>query len=71
MEIYVVEWRAPAVENRPSPCGVIAFTRITDHHAVVFGGNYEIARSNDLFIFDLKQKVCKYKFIMYVSYANI
>ena len=53
----VVEWSAPAVKNRPGPCGVIAFTRISDHHAVVFGGNYQNARSDDLFIFDLKHKV--------------
>ena len=56
--INIVEWSAPLVKNRPSPCGVMAFTRISDHHAVVFGGNYKIARSDDLFIFDLKNKVC-------------
>ena len=55
--ICIVEWSAPAVKNRPSPCGVIAFTRISDHHAVVFGGNYRNARSDDLFIFDLEHKV--------------
>ena len=53
-----MEWSAPAVENRPSPCGVMAFTRISDHRAIVFGGNYKNARSDDLYIFDLKDKVC-------------
>ena len=55
-----MEWSAPAVENRPSPCGAMTFTRISDHHAVMFGGNYKEmnARSDDLFIFDLEKKVC-------------
>ena len=60
MEIDVVEWSAPVVKNRPSPCGVITFTRISDHHATVFAGNYQIARSDDLYIFDLKHKVCMF-----------
>ena len=53
-----MEWSAPVVKNRPSPCGVMTFTRISDHHAVLFAGNYQNARSDDLFIFDLKNKVC-------------
>ena len=57
VEIDVVEWSTPAVKNRPSPCGVMAFTRISEHHAVVFGGNYQNAHSDDLFVFDLKHKV--------------
>ena len=63
------EWSAPTVKNRPSPCMVMAFTRISDHRAIMFGGNYQNGRSNDLFIFDLEHKVCtvrSYKCTLYV-----
>ena len=63
LDINVVEWSAPAVKNRPRPCGVVAFTRITDRHATVFAGNYKIARSDDLYIFDLKHKVLTYVYV--------
>ena len=55
--LITVEWSAPTVKNRPSPCRVMAFTRISDHHAIMFGGNYQNGQSDDLFIFDLKHKV--------------
>ena len=60
VSLYTVEWSSPPVKNRPPPCGVVTFTRISDHHAVVFGGNYQDARSDDLFILDIKNKVCDY-----------
>ena len=61
--IYIVEWTAPAVQNRPSPCGVVTFTRISDHRAIMFGGSYQNVRSDDLFIFDLEHKVCIFTYI--------
>ncbi|XP_065887597.1 kelch domain-containing protein 2-like [Dysidea avara] len=51
-----LEWSSPPVKNRPPPCGVVTFTRISDHHAVMFGGNYQNVRSDDLFILDLQTK---------------
>ena len=37
--------------------GVIALTRINNNKAVIYGGNYERLRSDDLYVFDLDTKV--------------
>ena len=59
----LVEWSSPPAKNRPPPCGVVTFTRISDHHAVVFGGNYQNVRSDDLYILDLQTKVNNIMFV--------
>ncbi|XP_065887505.1 kelch domain-containing protein 1-like isoform X2 [Dysidea avara] len=51
-----LEWSSPAVKNRPKPLRTLTFTRISDHHAVVFSGSYTTAWSEDLFVFNLKTK---------------
>ena len=55
--IFLGEWSSPQVQNRPQPMGVITFTRISNNKAVIFAGNYEVQRSDDLYVFDLDTKV--------------
>ena len=47
------------VYNRPEPMGVMTFTRIDKNKVVIYAGNYQVLRSDDLFIFNLETKVSK------------
>ena len=51
------EWSSPQVQNRPEPMGVITLTRINNNKVVIYAGNYERLRSDDLFVFNLDTKV--------------
>ena len=41
--------------------GVITFTRINNNKVVIYAGNYEVQRSDDLYVFDLDTKVHMFK----------
>ena len=57
MHIFTGEWSSPKVLNRPPPMGVITFTRINKNKVVIYAGNYDDERSDDLYVFNLDTKV--------------
>ena len=51
-------WSSPAVSGtRPPPCNAFSLTKVDDHHAVMFGGNYSGQRRNDVYTLDLARMV--------------
>lgn len=59
---HIDEWTAPLGEeaHRPDPIGTFAFTRFDEQRAIMFGGSGSKGRVNEVYVFNLHNRVRMY-----------
>ena len=60
--MFLGTWSSPDVSGqRPPPCAYFSFTKIDDHHVMLFGGGQPgRGMTSDLYILDLARMVSQY-----------